>query len=102
MSQGETVLILGATGMVSGHALEHALAHPRVEEILTLSRRKLAQELPKLRQWVAADLEKLQEVKGSGCSCHGRGAFLSTRERKVKYPPTAVRVSTSYNEIHAS
>jgi hypothetical protein len=27
---------------------------------------------------------------------------LSTTERNVKYPPTAVSVRTSYNEIHAS
>ena len=61
MSHGETVLILGATGMVGGHALEHALAHPQVKEVRTLGRRKLTQEHPKLRQWVAADLEKLDD-----------------------------------------
>ena len=61
MSQGETVLILGATGMVGGHALAHALAHPQVKEVRTLGRRKLTLEHPKLRQWVAADLEKLDD-----------------------------------------
>ena len=86
MSQGETNLILGATGMVGGHALEHALAHPQVKEVRTLGRRKLAQEHPKLRQWVAADLEKLDDEACFKVSQPACSASVRTRERWTVTP----------------
>lgn len=42
------LVIIGATGMVGGYALRHALAHPAVTSVTAIGRRKLGVSHPKL------------------------------------------------------
>jgi len=42
------LVIVGATGMVGGYALRHALAHPAVTSVTAIGRRKLGMSHPKL------------------------------------------------------
>jgi uncharacterized protein YbjT (DUF2867 family) len=52
------VLILGATGLVGGEALQRALREPRVEWVIAPTRRALPSD-PKLRNPVATELDAL-------------------------------------------
>ena len=52
------ILILGATGLVGGEALQRALREPRVEWVIAPTRRALPSD-PKLRNPVAAELDAL-------------------------------------------
>ena len=48
---GQTrLVILGATGMVGGYALRHALGHPAVGRVTAIGRRKLGISHPKLNE----------------------------------------------------
>jgi len=49
------LVLLGATGMVGGYALRYALAHPHVESVTAIGRRKLGISNPKLRDVVHSD-----------------------------------------------
>ena len=49
------LVIVGASGMVGGHALHFALAHPDVAQVTSIGRRALAIQHPKLRQVLHAD-----------------------------------------------
>ena len=44
------VVIVGATGMVGGYALRHALDHPAVGRVTSIGRRKLGISHPKLEE----------------------------------------------------
>ncbi len=55
MEQGQSVLIVGATGMVGGHALQLSLEHPDVSAVTVIGRRSVGVEHPKLREVVHAD-----------------------------------------------
>lgn len=44
------VLILGATGMVGGEVLEQCLANDKIQNVLTVGRRKSGIEHPKLKK----------------------------------------------------
>jgi len=55
VEQGQSVLIVGATGMVGGHALQLSLEHPDVSAVTVIGRRSVGVEHPKLREVVHAD-----------------------------------------------
>lgn len=64
-----TILIAGATGLVGGKVLELALQDPRVDRVIAVLRRPLA-EHPKLEQWVGPDLLKsLKEKRPDAVIC---------------------------------
>ena len=52
MADKRTALVAGATGLVGGHVVEKLLASPRYDEVIVVTRRKLALSDPKLRQIV--------------------------------------------------
>jgi uncharacterized protein YbjT (DUF2867 family) len=59
------VVIVGATGMVGGHALRYTLEHPDVERVTVIGRRTLGISNPKLREVLHpdfADCSALAEV----------------------------------------
>jgi uncharacterized protein YbjT (DUF2867 family) len=49
------LVIVGATGMVGGHALRHALDHPAVGRVTAIGRRKLGITHPKLKEVLHQD-----------------------------------------------
>jgi uncharacterized protein YbjT (DUF2867 family) len=49
------LVIVGATGMVGGYALRHALDHPDVGEVTAIGRRKLGIAHPKLNEVIHPD-----------------------------------------------
>lgn len=55
-----TALLLGATGLIGGHVLDLLLADGAYGRVVTLGRRPVAREHPKLEQQVA-DLGRLEE-----------------------------------------
>jgi uncharacterized protein YbjT (DUF2867 family) len=73
------LVIVGATGMVGGHALRCALEHPRVKFATAIARRKLDLSHPKLNQVVHqnfADCSALREaVSGQDAAIFCLGAY---------------------------
>src|SRR5580658_4497794 len=55
MAGQKRLVILGATGMVGGYALRHALDHPAVGRVTTIGRRKLGISHPKLAEVLHPD-----------------------------------------------
>ena len=49
------LVIVGATGMVGGYALRHALGLPTVERVTSISRRKTGISHPKLNEFLHQD-----------------------------------------------
>jgi putative NADH-flavin reductase len=49
------LVIVGATGMVGGHALRDALEHPAVGEVTAIVRRQLGISHPKLKEVLHRD-----------------------------------------------
>jgi N-acetyl-gamma-glutamylphosphate reductase len=49
------LVIIGSTGMVGGYALRYALAHPEVERVMSIGRRKLGMSHPKLQEVLRVD-----------------------------------------------
>ena len=56
------VILTGATGMVGEGVLLECLAHPAIAEVLTINRKPLAREHPKLRQLIVKDLMHLENI----------------------------------------
>jgi len=44
------LVIVGATGMVGGHALRYALEHPSVDRVISIGRKNLGISHPKLKE----------------------------------------------------
>ena len=57
------IVIFGATGMVDQGALRECLAASDVTQVTAVGRTRVAQEHPKLRQIVHADLTNLQSLE---------------------------------------
>ena len=51
-SSHRTALLAGATGLVGGHLLQRLLADPRYKRVVTVSRKELGIEHPKLRSLI--------------------------------------------------
>jgi hypothetical protein len=58
-----SVIITGATGMVGEGVLHECLSHPRVQKVLSLSRRSSGITHPKLSELVLPDLFSIAEKK---------------------------------------
>ncbi len=57
------VIVTGATGMVGKGVLLECLDHPEVKEVLSISRRSLKMEHPKLRELIHQDFMDFDSVK---------------------------------------
>ncbi len=55
MERKRSIVIVGATGMVGGHALELSLEHPEVGRVTVIGRRPTGVAHPKLREVLHAD-----------------------------------------------
>jgi len=80
---GQTrVVIVGATGMVGGYALRHALEHPAVGRATSIGRRKLGISHPKLKEVLHpdfADCSALAEaLSGQDAAVFCLGAYTGT------------------------
>ena len=58
------LVIVGASGMVGGYALRHALADPAVEHVTSIGRKKLGISNAKLREVVHADFADCSALAG--------------------------------------
>lgn len=84
-------MIVGATGMVGGYALRHALAQAAVEQVTTIGRRKVGISHPKLQEILHhdfADCSALGETlagQDAGVFCLGvyTGAVPDAELRRV-------------------
>ena len=60
--ESRTALIVGATGLVGGHCLEHLLSEDAYERVVVLGRRTTGLDHPKLEE-VITDFEQLADVR---------------------------------------
>ena len=71
------VIVTGATGMVGKGVLLECLDHPLITEVLSISRRSLGMEHPKLKELIHADLLNFESVatqlKGYDACYHSMG-----------------------------
>lgn len=58
------VAVFGATGLIGGGVLMEALDHPHVERVVSVGRRSLGIEHPKLREIVHDDFEQFDSIAG--------------------------------------
>jgi len=58
------LVIVGATGMVGGYALRYALAHPAVELVTTIGRRKIGVLHSKLNEVLHQDFADCSALAG--------------------------------------
>lgn len=96
------VVIVGASGMVGGHALAYALAHPDIDAVTSIGRRTLDIDHPKLKQVVHrdfADCAPLAEVlSGQDAAVFCLGAYtgavsdVELRKTSWDYPVAFARV----------
>jgi uncharacterized protein YbjT (DUF2867 family) len=88
---GKRLVIVGATGMVGGHALRCALDHPGTERVTSIGRRKLGILHPRLEEVLHEDfsdcsrLEKSLSGQDAAVFCLGAytGAVSDAELRKV-------------------
>lgn len=59
------LVIVGATGMVGGYALRHALAHQAVAQVTTIGRRKVGISHPKLKEVLHQDFADSAALGGA-------------------------------------
>ena len=59
-STGMTVLLMGATGLIGRHCLEHLLASPRIDRVIAPTRRTINNRNQKLRN-ILIDFDNLDE-----------------------------------------
>ncbi len=59
----KNIVIVGATGMVGGYALDHALNHPAVSSVTVVGRRKLSISHPKLKDILHQDFSDCSALK---------------------------------------
>jgi len=66
------IVIVGATGMVGGHALRYALENPAVGSVTSIGRKKLSMSHPKLKEVIHpdfADCNALAEALSGTLHC---------------------------------
>ena len=69
------LVIVGATGMVGGYALRHALRLPAVERVTSISRRKTGISHPKLDEVLHQDFS----------DCSGLAQTLASQEMQPSF-----------------
>ena len=99
---GRRLVIVGATGMVGGHALRYALGHPAVGAVTSIGRRKTGIPHPGLQEILHpdfADCAPLAEVlRGQHAALFCLGAYTGSvpdtelRRTTVDYPVEFARV----------
>jgi len=76
------LIIVGASGMVGGYALRHALEHPAVETVTAIGRKKLGISHPKLKEVLHrdfADCSALAEaLAGQGAAIFCLGTYTGS------------------------
>ena len=76
------LVIVGATGMVGGYALRHALSLPTVERVTSISRRKTGISHPKLAEVLHQDFsdcsELAQTLAGQDAAVFCLGTYTGT------------------------
>jgi uncharacterized protein YbjT (DUF2867 family) len=85
------IVIVGATGMVGGYALRHALDHPAVERVTAIGRKALGLPHPKLKEILHRDfsdcaaLEEALSGQDAALFCLGAytGAVSDAELRRV-------------------
>ena len=98
----QRVVIVGATGMVGGHALRYALDHPALGHVTSIGRKKLGVSHPKLTEVLHrdfADCSPLAEtLSGQDAAVFCLGAYTGAvpdaefRKITVDYPIAFARV----------
>lgn len=102
----ETAVVLGATGLIGGHCVELLLAREAYSRVLTLGRRKLALEHPKLEQHIV-DLgqpESYAHLLGPrtdifcclGTTIKTAGSEAAFRRVDYEYPLNVARLAAQY------
>ena len=66
--------LIGASGMVGGYALRHALQHPAIESVTSVGRRKLGISHPKLSEVLHPDFADCSALAGP-LAGHGAAVF---------------------------
>lgn len=76
------VVILGATGLVGGHALDYALRHPDIASVTVIGRRTICAPHPKLREVLHSDFSDCSSLKellmGQDAAIFCLGAYTGT------------------------
>jgi len=98
---GKKVIITGATGMVGNEVLKLLLAHPSIEKVISLSRRKIDTKHPKLEQIIPKSFLKYDNMQDAltnvDCVFYCLGAYTGTvskelfRQITVDYPKELAR-----------
>lgn len=58
-----TILIVGSTGLIGSTVLDLALRDARLQQVISLSRRSLGRDHPKLQEWLPSDGELLSGLR---------------------------------------
>ncbi len=88
----KTALVLGATGLVGGHLVRQLLDHPDYAEVVTLVRRPLELDHPKLRQEILDfDRPDPTKIKGDELFC-----ALGTTLKKAGSKAAQYRIDCEY------
>lgn len=103
MSNQTTALLLGATGLVGGHCLELLLQDEAYEKVITLGRKKIENENPKLTQHIV-DFDELEEHANLfqaqdifcclGTTIKTAGSKEAFRKVDFTYPTEAARIAS--------
>jgi nucleoside-diphosphate-sugar epimerase len=94
------LIVTGATGLIGGATLNHALNHPAVTSIIVLSRRDIGIQHPKLKtiikkDYLAYTTAELQELGGAEACIWSLGAPSGGLEVHVQYPRAALQAFSS-------
>ena len=98
------VILTGATGFIGGAVLKRAIADENITSIVTLSRRDLDVEHPKVqniiqRDFLEYDRPLLDQLAGAEACIWCQGQSKGDREVQVDYPMAAVN---AFSDILAS
>ena len=89
---GKTALLLGASGLVGGHLLQQLIDSPHYDTVLTLVRRPLAFQHPKLKQaMIDFDRPDPEIIRGDDLFC-----ALGTTLRKAGSKEAQYRIDCLY------
>jgi uncharacterized protein YbjT (DUF2867 family) len=80
------VVIVGASGMVGGYALRHALEHSAIDSVTAIGRRKLGISHPKLREVVHPDFADCTALVSALSGQHAAVFCLGTYTGAVSEP----------------
>ena len=93
---GKSVIVLGATGMVGGHALQLSLDEPGVSSVTVVGRRSTGASHPKLREILHDDFMDYAEALGASSAGRsmrsgGRTQAWAANSRRSRKPSRSYR-----------